>query len=126
MITSSGRRKLRIKAQIRVFSYVSNRFSIFDNAVVRRLRWRANCQASNCVWSVAGYRAPHQAADIGRRHVVERHTVRGLCASREEHAPHLVTDGSLAPYWCTAKQSERLPYAAERRRSGIVQGRQEA
>lgn len=39
----------------------------------------------------------------------------GLCANREEHRPHPVFTGSLAPYWCTADQSERLPFAAERR-----------
>jgi hypothetical protein len=38
----------------------------------------------------------------------------GLCANRAEHAPHLVTEGSLAPYWCHADQSRRLPGAAER------------
>jgi hypothetical protein len=40
----------------------------------------------------------------------------GLCANRAEHAPHLVVEGSLAPYWCHADQSRRLPGAAERGR----------
>jgi hypothetical protein len=41
----------------------------------------------------------------------------GLCADREDHRPHRVTEGSLAPFWCTAEQSQRLPHAAELRRS---------
>jgi len=39
----------------------------------------------------------------------------GLCARRDDHQPHLKISGSLAPYWCTANQRERLPFAAERR-----------
>lgn len=40
----------------------------------------------------------------------------GLCANREDHQPHLVESGSLAPYWCTADQSRREPGRSERRR----------
>lgn len=43
----------------------------------------------------------------------------GLCANRDDHKPHLVREGSLAPYLCTADQSRRLPYAAERVRNGV-------
>ncbi len=39
----------------------------------------------------------------------------GLCAERDDHVPHLVETGSLAPFWCTAIQEDRLPFAAERR-----------
>jgi hypothetical protein len=42
---------------------------------------------------------------------------KGLCANREDHGPHLVKEGSLAPYWCTADQSKREPFA-----SGAAQG----
>jgi len=42
----------------------------------------------------------------------------GLCADRSDHAPHAVTSGSLAPYWCCADQSRRLPACAERDRKG--------
>lgn len=41
----------------------------------------------------------------------------GLCANRQEHRPHLVTEGSLAPFWCTANQDDREPYRSERRRA---------
>lgn len=44
----------------------------------------------------------------------------GLCADKSEHRPHLVSSGSLAPFWCTADQSERLPFAAERRRNDDI------
>lgn len=41
----------------------------------------------------------------------------GLCGNKADHEPHDVTAGSLAPFHCSADQSARLPYAAERRRS---------
>lgn len=41
---------------------------------------------------------------------------RGLCAKKEDHMPHAVLSGSLAPYVCTAKQETREPYRSERRR----------
>lgn len=40
----------------------------------------------------------------------------GLCANREDHEPHLVTVGSLAPFWCTADQSQREPFRSEQQR----------
>lgn len=40
----------------------------------------------------------------------------GLCPYRGEHEPHEVTIGSLAPFWCTADQSQREPYRSERNR----------
>lgn len=40
----------------------------------------------------------------------------GLCADKADHAPHRVTTGSLAPFWCTADQKTREPYASEQRR----------
>lgn len=41
----------------------------------------------------------------------------GLCANKEDHRPHLVTEGSLAPFWCTAIQADREPFRSERRRA---------
>lgn len=40
----------------------------------------------------------------------------GLCSDREDHDPHIVTSGSLAPYKCTADQSTREPNASEKAR----------
>lgn len=40
----------------------------------------------------------------------------GLCADKADHAPHRVDAGSLAPFWCTADQKTRQPYAAEQAR----------
>lgn len=40
----------------------------------------------------------------------------GLCADKMDHEPHLVTAGSLAPFWCTAVQSDREPWRSEQRR----------
>jgi len=40
----------------------------------------------------------------------------GLCANKEDHEPHPVKTGSLAPYWCCANQCAREPYASEQRR----------
>lgn len=40
----------------------------------------------------------------------------GLCGNRADHAPHLVTNSAVAPaFFCTARQEDRLPYAAEHR-----------
>lgn len=39
----------------------------------------------------------------------------GLCGNRAEHTPHLVTEGTLAPFWCTADQSTREPGRSQRR-----------
>lgn len=41
----------------------------------------------------------------------------GLCAVREDHLPHVVETGSLAPFICTADQSQREPFRSEQRRS---------
>lgn len=40
----------------------------------------------------------------------------GLCADKDDHEPHLVLVGSLAPFWCTAVQSDREPWRSEQRR----------
>lgn len=40
----------------------------------------------------------------------------GLCGNRKEHEPHRHESGSLGVFWCTADESQRLPFAAERRR----------
>lgn len=40
----------------------------------------------------------------------------GLCANRGEHDPHLVTEGSLAPFYCSADQTQREPYRSEHKR----------
>jgi len=40
----------------------------------------------------------------------------GLCGNREEHSPHVVVDSTVGPFICSADQSTRLPYAAERAR----------
>lgn len=39
----------------------------------------------------------------------------GLCGDRGEHRAHLVTEGSLAPFWCTADQDQREPGRSQRR-----------
>lgn len=41
---------------------------------------------------------------------------RGLCGVKAEHFPHVVHTGSLAPFFCTADQSQREPGRSERRR----------
>lgn len=41
----------------------------------------------------------------------------GLCGNKEDHQPHLVETGSLAPFWCCADQEQRLPFRLERERS---------
>lgn len=40
----------------------------------------------------------------------------GLCAERTDHKPHTVNEGSLAPFICTADQTQREPYRSEARR----------
>lgn len=40
----------------------------------------------------------------------------GLCGNREDHEPHVHESATLGRFWCSADQSKRLPYAAERRR----------
>jgi hypothetical protein len=37
----------------------------------------------------------------------------GLCGDRTDHEAHLVREGSLAPFWCTAEQDKREPYRSE-------------
>ena len=44
----------------------------------------------------------------------------GLCGNREDHDPHMVTTGSLAPFRCTADQSARLPYRWQAEGKGKV------
>lgn len=41
---------------------------------------------------------------------------RGLCGVKVNHLPHTVHTGSLAPFFCTADQSQREPGRSERRR----------
>lgn len=48
---------------------------------------------------------------------------RGLCGYKLNHEGHLVTTGSLAPYWCHADQTKRLPYAAERARQKTLESK---
>jgi hypothetical protein len=43
---------------------------------------------------------------------------KGLCPDRQDHAPHVQHSETLGNFWCEADESKRLPYAAERRRSG--------
>jgi hypothetical protein len=45
------------------------------------------------------------------------HEPDGLCARRDEHRAHMVAEGSLAPFWCTADQAQREPGRSERRRA---------
>lgn len=40
----------------------------------------------------------------------------GLCGNRSDHAPHLHDSDSLGRFWCHADQTQRLPYALERRK----------
>jgi hypothetical protein len=46
--------------------------------------------------------------------LLDLHT--GLCANKEDHEAHLVLEGSMAPFWCTAIQSDREPWRSEQRR----------
>jgi hypothetical protein len=41
--------------------------------------------------------------------------VEGLCDNRSDHEPYTFVMGMYV-VWCTADQSQRLPYAAERAR----------
>jgi len=41
----------------------------------------------------------------------------GLCGNREQHEPHAHHSPGLGPFWCDANEGERLPYAAEQRRT---------
>lgn len=43
-------------------------------------------------------------------------TPRGLCANREDHAPHFHNSKTLGRFYCTADQTQREPYRSERRR----------
>lgn len=43
----------------------------------------------------------------------------GLCADREEHEPHTVQTGSLAPFVCSGDPADREPYRSEVRRAGL-------
>lgn len=78
-----------------------------------------------CLWWVrigpfsgrCGHEIENGACPFG--HPVETETdepPNGLCPDREQHLPHLVTEGSLAPFYCTANQDDREPYRSERRR----------
>lgn len=40
----------------------------------------------------------------------------GLCDNRNDHKPHEHQSKTLGKFWCTAKQTSRLPHAAEARR----------
>lgn len=61
---------------------------------------------------LAAHEAAHRAALCGHG------LPQGLCGDREEHEPHRHESSSLGVFWCTADQSQRLPFAAERRREG--------
>lgn len=41
---------------------------------------------------------------------------RGLCGNRDEHEAHAHRSAALGVFWCTADQTQRLPYAAEKYR----------
>jgi len=41
----------------------------------------------------------------------------GLCANKDNHRPHPVYEGSLAPFFCSAHQESREPYRSEVRRA---------
>lgn len=40
----------------------------------------------------------------------------GLCGNRGDHDPHPVYGSTVGNFFCTARQEDRLPYAADRRR----------
>jgi hypothetical protein len=40
----------------------------------------------------------------------------GLCGKRDDHLSHLHISTSLGIFWCHADQTQRLPYAAEKRK----------
>lgn len=63
---------------------------------------------------LAAHLAAHQAALRGHG------LPQGLCGDREEHEPHRHESPSLGTFWCTADQTHRLPFAAERRRQERV------
>jgi hypothetical protein len=44
------------------------------------------------------------------------HEPDGLCGNRTPHPAHMVREGTLAPFWCTANESQREPGRSERRR----------
>jgi hypothetical protein len=55
-------------------------------------------------------KAPATDEEVGTGHEPD-----GLCGRRDEHRAHMVVEGSLAPFWCTADQSQREPGSSERR-----------
>lgn len=46
----------------------------------------------------------------------------GLCGMRSDHKPHDVYGAPIGDYHCSADQSTRLPYAAERLRAAVHGG----
>jgi ABC-type nickel/cobalt efflux system permease component RcnA len=59
---------------------------------------------------LAAHEAAHEA-------VLRGHNLpQGLCGDREEHEPHRHDSSSLGVFWCSADETQRLPFAAERRR----------
>lgn len=58
--------------------------------------------------------------DLGDLLKVEKWFPDGLCAIKDDHHAHPVLDGSLAPFWCTADQSQREPWRSEQRRKAVL------
>lgn len=81
-----------------------------------------SCNAEEPYWCFWEAEVPAGASltevlKIGIAHRDRTHVPKGLCARRDEHEPHIVSEGSLASYWCTADQLDREPTRSERRRS---------
>lgn len=57
-----------------------------------------------------------EAREAAEREARGEHLPQGLCGNRESHGAHEHQSRSLGLFWCTADESQRLPFAAERRR----------
>jgi hypothetical protein len=70
-----------------------------------------------CAVDTAGVKWDVCAGDCARQAgIVE--LPHGLCGNRQDHDPHPVHGSTVGDFFCTARQEDRLPYAAERRRDG--------
>jgi hypothetical protein len=61
----------------------------------------------------------HVVIEVTSYHCQGEALPKGLCANKNDHAPHPVYEGALAPFWCTAEQEDREPYRSEQRRNNV-------
>lgn len=54
-----------------------------------------------------------EAREAMEREARGEHLPQGLCGNRDPHEAHVYDSTSLGTFWCTADESQRLPYAAE-------------